>query len=114
MATELRGAQGAVRIQGLKDGAPVLGDDKGRLGLRRSVGLEPQIGLAGLPVNAAPKAPLRKQQRFKSQGSAQRFLASHGPIYNTFNLQPHMISRPELLTLRAKAELAWAAATIMV
>lgn len=54
----------------------------------------------------------RKQQRFKSQGSAQRFLASHGPIYNAFNLQPHLISRPGLRTLRAKAELAWAAATI--
>ena len=27
----------------------------------------------------------RKQQKFKSQGSAQRFLSTHGPIYNTFN-----------------------------
>lgn len=53
----------------------------------------------------------RKQQKFKSQGSAQRFLGSHGPIYNAFNLQPHLISRPGLRTLRAKAELAWAAAT---
>ena len=41
----------------------------------------------------------RKQQRFKSQGSAQRFLSSHGPIYNAFNLQPHLISRPGLRTL---------------
>lgn len=53
----------------------------------------------------------RKQQKFKSQGSAQRFLASHGPIYNAFNLQPHLISRPGLRALRAKAELAWKAAT---
>ncbi len=34
----------------------------------------------------------RKQQRFKSQGSAQRFLSSHGPIYNIFNPQPHLIT----------------------
>lgn len=54
----------------------------------------------------------RKQQKFKSQGSAQRFLATHGPIYNAFNLQPHLISRSGLRTLRAKAELAWAAATV--
>jgi len=54
----------------------------------------------------------RKQQKFKSQGSAQRFLASHGPIYNSFNLQPHLISRSGLRALRAKVEFAWVAATV--
>ena len=53
----------------------------------------------------------RKQQRFKSQGSAQRFLSTHGPIYNAFNLQPHLISRSGLRILRGHAEAAWAAAT---
>ena len=53
----------------------------------------------------------RQQQKFKSQGSAQRFLSSHGPIYNTFNIQPHLISRPGLRTLRAGAHQAWAEAT---
>lgn len=53
----------------------------------------------------------RKQQKFKSQGSAQRFLATHGPIYNTFNLQPHLVRRSTLRTLRAKAHREWAAAT---
>ena len=53
----------------------------------------------------------RKQQKFKSQGSAQRFLSSHAAIYNTFNTQPHMLSRPGLRTLRAGAHADWAAAT---
>ena len=56
----------------------------------------------------------RKQQKFKSQGSAQRFLSSHGPVYNTFNIQPHMISRPGLRILRAGAHEAWAEATVAV
>jgi len=54
----------------------------------------------------------RKQQKFKSQGSAQRFLSTHAAVYNTFNLQPHLISRPGLRTLRAQAHREWAAATI--
>jgi transposase-like protein len=53
----------------------------------------------------------RKQQKFKSHGSAQRFLATHAPIYNTFNLQPHLILRPTLRLFRAEAHQAWAAAT---
>ena len=53
----------------------------------------------------------RKQQKFKSQGSAQRFLSSHAAIYNVFNTQPHLISRPGLRTLRAQAHREWAAAT---
>jgi len=54
----------------------------------------------------------RKQQKFKSQGSAQRFLASHAAVYNTFNIQPHLISRPSLRLLRAQADRAWEAATV--
>lgn len=53
----------------------------------------------------------RKQQKFKSQGSAQRFLSSQGPIYNAFNLQTHLISRAGLRTLRGQANDAWTAAT---
>lgn len=54
----------------------------------------------------------RKQQKFKSQGSAQRFLSTHAAIYNTFNLQPHLIRRPTLRQFRAAAHQAWAEATV--
>jgi transposase-like protein len=53
----------------------------------------------------------RKQQKFKSQGSAQRFLASHAAIYNTFNIQPHLVSRPTLRIFRERAFNVWEAAT---
>jgi putative transposase len=37
--------------------------------------------------------PRRKMQRFKWPGSAQRFLSLHPVVYNTFNVQRHLISR---------------------
>jgi transposase-like protein len=53
----------------------------------------------------------RKQQKFKSQGSAQRFLSTHAAVYNVFNLQRHSIRRPTLRQFRAEAHRTWAAAT---
>lgn len=53
----------------------------------------------------------RKQQRFKSEGSAQRFLATHAAIYNVFNYQRHLISRKTLRHLRRPADATWALAT---
>ena len=38
----------------------------------------------------------RKMQRFKSSGSAQRFLSVHAAVFNTFNVQRHLISRSTL------------------
>ena len=52
----------------------------------------------------------RQQQRFKSQASAQRFLTTHAAIYDTFNIQRHLICRPVLRRFRADADAAWAAA----
>ena len=49
----------------------------------------------------------RKLQRFKSARSAQRFLSMHGAVYNTFNFQRHLISRPTLRIFRAEATAQW-------
>jgi transposase-like protein len=52
----------------------------------------------------------RKMQRFKSAGSAQRFLSLHAVVHNTFYLQRHLISRSTLRTFRAEAPARWRAA----
>ncbi len=53
----------------------------------------------------------RKMQRFKSQGSAQRFLSTYGPIYNLFNVQRHLISRSTFRTFRNQAMVEWSIVT---
>jgi transposase-like protein len=49
----------------------------------------------------------RKMQRFKSAGSAQRFLSIHAAVYNTFNVQRHLASAQTHRTLRAMAMSTW-------
>ena len=53
----------------------------------------------------------RKMQRFKSPGSAQRFLSVHAAVHNTFNVQRHLTSRNTLRFLRDEAFRTWRAAT---
>jgi putative transposase len=53
----------------------------------------------------------RKMQRFKSPGSAQRFLSVHAAVHNTFNVQRHLTSRHTLRVVRDKALRTWRAAT---
>ena len=53
----------------------------------------------------------RKMQRFKSSGSAQRFVSVHAAVYNTFNVQRHLISRRTLRRFRAEAMEQWRIAT---
>ena len=50
-------------------------------------------------------------QRFKSAGSAQRFLSAHAAVYNVFNTQRHLVSRRTLRTFRDSAMAKWRAAT---
>ena len=55
----------------------------------------------------------RKMQRFKSPGSAQRFLSIHAAIQSTFNVQRHLTSRhTHHRVLREEAFQTWRAATV--
>jgi putative transposase len=49
----------------------------------------------------------RKMQRFKSPGSAQRFLSVHAAVHNTFNVQRHLVSRRTLRRFRAETMQQW-------
>ena len=49
----------------------------------------------------------RKMQRFKSAGSAQKFLSTHAAVYNTFNVQRHLTSAQTHRVLRAAAMTTW-------
>ena len=83
-------------------------------------------GAVGLGAGLAAPAPARAQgevshqpvrrlvrtmQRFKSPGSARRFVSMHSAVHNTFNVQRHLISRRTLWNFRAEAMAHWRAAT---
>jgi transposase-like protein len=46
-------------------------------------------------------------QRFKSPGSAQKFLSTHAAVYNIFNVQRHLTSAQTYRTFRAAAMRTW-------
>jgi putative transposase len=54
----------------------------------------------------------RKQQKFKSAGSAQRFLSIHSATYNTSYHQRHLNRRPIYKELRAASFDVWQRATL--
>jgi transposase-like protein len=56
----------------------------------------------------------RKMQGFKSAKSAQRFVSIHAAVYNTFNVQRHLISRPTHRRFRTAAHQTWREATAAV
>jgi putative transposase len=49
----------------------------------------------------------RKMHRFKSAGSAQKFLSTHAATYNIFNVQRHLTSAQTHRVLRAAAMTTW-------
>ncbi len=54
----------------------------------------------------------RKLQRFKSPGSAQRFLSIHSATYNTFYHQRHLLKRQMLKELRTASFEVWQSASV--
>jgi len=84
----------------------------------RDLGLSKRHDFGGRKNNRAENSHLpvrqreRRMQRFKSAKSAQRFLSTHAAIYNTFNLQRHLISRKTLRQFRNEAMSVWHAVTV--
>ena len=54
----------------------------------------------------------RKQQKFKSPGSAQRFLNIQSAVYNSFYVQRHLLNRPKFKRLRTDAFGVWGNASV--
>jgi len=52
----------------------------------------------------------RKQQGFKSPGSAQRFLSMHAATYNTFSVPRHLVSARTHRLFRAEVFETWRSA----
>ena len=82
----------------------------------KDLGLSKRHDFGGRKNNRAKNSHLpvrqreRRMQRFKSPGSAQRFLSTHAAVTNTFNVQRHLISRRTLRQFRGAAISEWHAA----
>jgi putative transposase len=54
----------------------------------------------------------RKMQGFKSAKSAQRFISVYAAVYNTFDVQRHLISHPTHRQFRIAAHQSWSEAIV--
>ena len=83
----------------------------------KDLGLSRHHDFGGRKNNRAENSHLpvrqreRRMQRFKSPGSAQRFLSTHTAVYNTLNIQRHLTSRRTLRQFRSTAMSEWQTAT---
>ena len=83
----------------------------------KDLGLTKHHDFGGRKNNRAENSHLpvrqreRRMQRFKSARSAQQFLSTHATVYNTFNVQRHLISRKTLRRFRNQAMSLWQTAT---
>jgi len=86
----------------------------------KDLGLSKHHDFGGRKNNRAENSHLsvrqreRRMQRFKSAGSAQRFLSTHATVYNTFNVQRHLITRKTLRLFRNEAMSVWQTVTAAV
>jgi hypothetical protein len=56
---------------------------------------------------SADAAAGSKMQRFKGPGSAQKFLSTHAAVFNTFNVQRHLLLPKTHCMLRLATMTAW-------
>jgi transposase-like protein len=86
----------------------------------RDLGMTEKHVTGGRSNNRAENShlPVRQRERrmhgFKSPGSAQRILSTHAAIYNTFNIQRHLITRNTMRQFRDEAMNIWRAVTATV
>jgi putative transposase len=70
-----------------------------------------EMFLLSLATTIGPSIRIsRKMQRFKSAGSAQKFLSAYAAVYNTINVQRHLASARTRRIFRAAAMTTWRAA----
>lgn len=79
----------------------------------REIGMSERHVTGGRLDNRAENShqPTHRRERswsgFKRPGSTQRFLSAHAAVYNTFNVQRHLISHRSLRALRGQPFAQW-------